>query len=211
MNSTSNQQAVSIILELVGPASLGLDPEKPAASELMSWCAMALGILSLDVSTVRLVVTGDLIESVKQRSTSEHQQQNYDTRRNSGIVAAKTMSLGDGRVDVLVPAWWFSIEVTDDQKDDCERLAKRTTVHEAQHVAMAQAGEADGDYAGEPWARHNFLNIADQVIGEYRAETAVGPALRGADDVWDEIDVLVTLKEHLRRIVDEYQVHLDVS
>jgi hypothetical protein len=84
--------------------------------------------------------------------------------------------------------------------------------HEAFHVAMDQAGEADSDFEGEPWVRRNFLVAADAIINEFRAESAVPPEVRSGDFRWDAVEILRTLRDALVRVASvEYQDHLDVG
>lgn len=211
MSSEKSPTTVPIALEWVDPALLGMDPVNPAATELMTWCATALGLLDIDPANVRITITGDMVTSVRDRSTSDHHRENYDLRRSTGMVAAKTMDTPEGGHEVLMPHWMFDTDKTAEQRENCDALVKRTIVHEAQHVVMSQAGETADTYAAEPWARRNFLVVAQQVVDEYRAESAVPLELRTHDSGWDCLDVLVTLRDDLRSIVYNYQTHLDVG
>ncbi|GAB3435084.1 hypothetical protein GCM10027517_03870 [Phycicoccus ginsengisoli] len=192
---------------------LGIDPEAPVAPELLTTCASILAVAAVDAERCRLIVAGDFVASVQERSTSDYYRENYDLRRSTGMVAAKTMTLADGSIDVLVPAGWFSLDLTSEQADEVRSLAVRAVWHEAQHVAIAQAGESDPEaFVGEPWARRNFLTVADQVIEEYRAERALAGDFVVGGHGWDLGEVLETWRNDLIRIACvEYQEHLDVG
>ena len=164
-----------------------------------------------DPGTARLVVTGDFLASVKDRIDDPLERDFFDLRRNDGLVAAKTMRRLDGRIVVLVPAWWFAIapDASADHHKSRELHVKRTLVHEARHVAMIQTGEDDRRFDAEPFARRALLMTADQVIGEYRAESGVGAELRVGSPPWDPIAILTSLRCELARVVTEYQAHPD--
>ena len=202
-----------ITIENADLAWFGMDESNPVAPELMGFCAAVLRAIAPSPERVQLVVTGDFVASVRKRSITEHQQQNYDVARSSGVVGAKTMPRPDGTIDVITPAWWFMGDDDPAVVLEREAMAKRTIAHEAFHVAMEQAGEAECAYEHEPWARQNMLAIADSVIAEYRAESAVNPSLRNNPDLaWDPVELITHLRDALGRIAKiEYQAHLDVS
>jgi hypothetical protein len=203
-----------LVLDYLDPTAIGVDAEAGTMPPLVYECLKILGAASLRPSETRLVLSGDFVASVRDRLPDGPNRDNYDTARGDGIVAGKTMTLDDGRIDVVMPAGVF-VPVEDDTDADEERIliVIRTISHEAQHVAMGQGGESDAtDYAGEAgWARRNFLVVADQVIGEYRAEAAVARALRSAL-TWEPVDILRRVRNDLRRIaLVDYQQHLDAG
>ena len=212
MEDEQERPHVGLGLEWVDLKQIGVDLETDTFPDLMIWCASALTALAPDPGTVRLVVTGDFVRSAKDRMADFVKRDEFDLVRNGGVVGAKTLTLADGRIDVLFPAWWFVTDgTTDEERAALEQLAKRTLVHEAQHVSMTQSGEEFEPPDGEPWARTNFLAIAGQVLDEYRAEAGVGTELRAGEERWEPITILTTLRENNARIVDEYQVHRDVG
>ena len=212
MEDEQGRSVVGVALEEVDPTWIGVDVQTSATPALLGWCVVALTDLVPDPGTVRLVVTGDFLASVKDRITEPLERDFFDLRRNDGLVAAKTMRRPDGRIDVLVPAWWFAIapDATADQQKSLEFHARRTLVHEARYVAMSQTGEDDPRFDAEPFARRTLLVTANQVIGEYRAESGVGAELRVGSASWDPIAILTSLRRGLARVVAEYQEHLDI-
>lgn len=198
-----------LVLDWVDPVAIGVDAETGAVPRLMYWSAVTLSNLAVDPERCRLVVTGDFVESTRARMESDFHRDKFDMKRSVGEVAAKTMAMPDGSVDVLVQAHWFS---DSEPSDDAERIIMRTVVHEGQHVAMIQADEVGGDYPDQLWARRNLLVAASQVIDEFRAEAAVAAHLRGPASSWDLVSVMEDARQRLQQIVCvEYQEHLDVS
>lgn len=216
--------AARFVLEYVDPTILGISPANPTATETMEFCRGVLSLLALKPESVTLVVSGEFIESVKSRLPDGLYRDSYDLERGAGSVAAKTMRVGD-EIHVIMPAWLFldsdaageKLSAEDAQElisseDDRARLARRTAVHEAHHVAMYQAGEDDTDFSGEGWARQSFLNVAHQVIAEYRAELGVPRTLREGYETVFPLSSLEVLRSDLHRIAAvEYQQHLDVG
>lgn len=204
--------------------ALGMDPVNPSPTELMDFCRAALGTLAIRVEEVTFVIAGDFIESVKSRLPAGAYRDAFDVDRGAGTVGAKTMRVGD-EIHVIFPAGLFldsawaratlSPEDAEQITGTAEFRAKqvrRTVVHEAQHVAMDQAGEDNQDFGSVPWARHNFLVVAHQVIAEYRAELGVPSDLREAYEAEFPVESLNHLREDLRRITTvEYQSHLNVE
>jgi len=202
----------SLVLEWVSPENLGIDSDSGTVPPLLYASLSTIGRAALRATEVRLVLTGDFVASVRERIPEGPFRDAYDTTRGDGIVAGKTMDREDGTIDVVLPAWMFV--ALDDSDDEADRapLVLRTVAHEAQHVAMDQAGEAEGaGYSDEKrWARRNFLAMADQVVGEYRAEVALKRDVRTAAS-WNPVDILGRLRADLRRIaLVDYQEHLDV-
>lgn len=202
---------VGLALEAVDPAHLRVDLDTGTVPPLMLWCVAALTQLSPEPSQVRLVVTGDFVGSVRARLGTDDGPVSFDLARGSGFVGGKTMPTPDGRIDVLTHASWFADPDDEPVRQVLEQLTKRTVVHEAQHVAMAQQhqGYVTPDDTG--WRMTNLLSAADSVMGEYRAELGVGPGLRQGDLAWNALSVLGSLRSDLARVVADYQVHLDVG
>lgn len=206
-------ELAGLVLEHLDPALLGVNPEAGTVSPLIYECLKILGAASLRPAETQLVIAGDFVASVRDRLPVGPYRDHYDTTRGDGFVGGKTLTLPDGHIDVVMPAGIF-VPVEDDDEAARERIliAIRTVSHEAQHVAMGQAGEAEvTEFENEPgWARRNFLVAADQVIGEYRAEAAIDLALRSAL-AWEPVDILRRVRNDLRRVaLVDYQEHLDV-
>ena len=200
---------VGLVLEWADLEALHVDVEAGTVPELMGWCVAALTELAPDPSHVTLVVTGDFVASVHSRLGPDRRQA-YDLERGSGFVGGKTMLRPDGGLDVLLHAWWFG-EVEEEFRERTAQLVKRTLVHEAQHVAMAQQEREHTIADGTGRIMTNLLSGADSVLGEYRAELGVGPTLRDGELVWDALLVLEALRSDLARVVNDYQEHLDVG
>ncbi|GAA2121625.1 hypothetical protein [Glycomyces algeriensis] len=208
MSNDADPPHAAVALEYISPEELELDPANPVGPELMMWCSLVLGAVALDPSRTLLVISGDFVASVRDR-LEPGLREKYTTVRNDGTVGAKTMARPDGSVHVVIPADWFKAALIVDEPEQFESIVKRTIAHEAFHVAMIQAGEAESLFESEPHARRNFLVSAEEVISEFRAETAVAPELRAGDVPWDTIEALRSLRASLARIAAEYQVHGD--
>lgn len=199
------------MLEFTDPTLLGMTLENPNATELIAACAFLLGQVALEPNRARLVITGDFVESVRQRLEDGPYRDSYGVDRSTGVVAGKTMRMPDGSLDVLMPDTLFEIDKTPDESDAAYRAAVYTVLHEGRHVAMTQAGETDPDLSHLPWGRMNLENVADQVIQEYRAERALDRSVLGSLNDWDVAGVLTHWHTALVRITCvEYQEHLDV-
>lgn len=198
--------ATAVIFEDVDPPALGVDPQSGETPALINFCRAALAQMALDPDSVALVVSGDFVASVKRRLPRGPYRDRYDEVRGAGTVGAKTMVVGE-EIHVVVPAWQFE----DQSSDEATLGVRRTVVHEAQHVAMQQAGEDDGVFPDEPWARANFLTAAHQVIVEYRAELGVPNLLRRDFEVELSGSAVQALQADLVRIDDRYQGDLDVG
>lgn len=216
--------------EYVDLELLGMDPQSPVATETLSFSSALLGAIALSPESCQLVVTGDFVESVKQRLPRAEYRDGFDIARGAGLVGGKTMRVGE-EVHVLLPATLFitdtaTIAVPGSSEEPVtfvqafglsnaevrDKIARRTVLHEAQHVAMIQAGEDVDPSEDEPWVHRNFLTVANQVISEYRAERAVPADLRDADDEQDALSGLLALRADFHRIAAvEYQDHLDVA
>lgn len=204
--------SIALVLEYVDPSLIYVDLDAGTYPQLLRACASCLVACGVDTNKTRLVITGDFVQSVRDRGEAgSTYHENYDTQRNTGMVGGKTIPLPDGTVDVLLQAVMFLPE--HQETDWLAETTLHTLVHEAQHVLTAQNGEQDGDFQSEPWARLNFLTAADQVIEEYRAECVaseiVGSSGWNGDDLVASINAWLTA---LRRIATvEYQSHLDVD
>jgi hypothetical protein len=206
--------SVSLVFEYVDPSVLGTDLETGEFPPLLRACAGALVACGVDTAKTRLVITADFVQSVQDRGepgSSYHE--SYDTQRNTGMVGGKTIPLPDSTVDVLLQAAMFVPLEDSEDADDVAETALHTVVHEAQHVVIAQHGEASEDFESAPWARRNLLVAADQVIEEYRAELVacgvVGPSGWNTEDL---VSSAKTWLADLQRIATvEYQSHLDTG
>lgn len=121
----------------------------------------AVSSIAVDADRVRLVITGDFVQSVRDRTLSEYYRENYDMERGTGMVGRKTMTLADGSVDVLLHASGFQAPGSEDDRTERENLTRRTTVHEANHVAMEQAGVGALTYVTQPWAQLPVAPLRD--------------------------------------------------
>lgn len=212
MSDDTELQFAAVTGEYLDMSALGIDPANPVGSDLMAWCAAFLGTVAPEPARTRLIISGDFVTSVRDRLEAGFYRDNFTTERGNGVVGGKTMTLPDGNVHVIIPAFVFKEAFDGEHPHEAERLIKHTVAHEAFHVAMHQAGEADNPFQDEPWVRRNFLVAADEIINEFRAEAAVPPELRGEDLRWDSIEILRTLRTSLVRIAaEEYQDHQDVQ
>lgn len=203
--------AIAVVLEYVHLAVLNIDAEAGQVPPLLRDCADLLAACGVVADKTRLVITGDFVRSVQDRGEpGSTYHENYDTRRNTGMVGGKTIPRPDSMVDILLHAALF---VPGDDEEYAAEIALRTLVHEAQHVVIAQNGEAGCDVESAPWARRNFLVSADQVIEEYRAESVACRV--GGPNGWNTGDLVTTVRtwhEDLQRIaLKEYQSHLDAA
>jgi hypothetical protein len=161
-------------MEAVSFEALGVDPKDPQPTELMNICRVILATVALRPAEVVFVVTGDFVESVRSRLPEEVRHR-FDMDRGAGTLAAKTMHLNDA-VHVLFDDWLFhdldyarQVLPEDEAAEFAgtaparEKAVMRTATHEAQHVAMYQAGEDSADFAGLQWARATLLGPAHQV------------------------------------------------
>lgn len=198
--------AVALVLEDVDPEVLGVDVRADQAPELINFSRPILAAMAVEPEAVRLMITGKFVESVRCRLPESAYRDNYDEARGAGMVGAKTMVVAD-EIHVVFPAWLFQ----GPRDEKAGLLARRTAVHEAQHVAMEQHGEDGGGFPDEPWARRNLLTIAHQVIVEYRAELGVPESLREGFETTLNADTPLALREDLVLIDDAYQQNLDVE
>src|SRR4051794_543851 len=100
---------MAIALEYTDLTSLGMDPDNPQATELISACAAVLFSNALDPSRCRLVITGDFIRSTRQRLPEGPYRDNFHLNRSTGLVAGKTITLPDGTIDVLLHDFLFTL------------------------------------------------------------------------------------------------------
>jgi len=207
--------------EAVDPELLGMDPATWVPSESVNFCRAVLGTLALRPEEVTLVVAGDMVKSVRDRLPEGVDRDAFNDERGAGMLAGKTMQVGDA-VYVLLPYWFFvdsaaALRVLGDEDADdfvaAEetrfRLARRTVIHEAQHVVMFQAGEGAIDFSGAARARRDFVALAHFIVDEYRAELGVPTEVRETFETEVESTTLPNLQSNLSRIVNEYQLHLD--
>ena len=206
------ERTLAVAIEYADPALLGVDAANGSFPELIQTCGEVLLACGADPVRTRLVITGDFVQSVRDRGEPDSEyHQNYDTRRNDGVVVGKTIDRDDNTVDVLLQGGLFLVDGEDDQLAFQTETAIRTLVHEAQHVVTRQNGEDGSTFEESEWARRNFLTAADEVIEEYRAERVatrlVGP---GGWNTAGLVGTARTWLNDLQRIaLEEYQQHLD--
>lgn len=202
------------------PEMLGVRPDG-TVSELILKCLEQLADSATSPEKVALVITDDFTSAVRSRMPISLGK-SFTEERGGGIVGGKTMQVGD-EIHVVVHAWMFldadaaerigldaesvaSLRVHEEAR---ARLALRTVTHEAQHVAMDQAGEGSCEYPSPSWRRQYFLVIADQIISEYRAECGVLLDLRDDGDELPPSDSLAALVNLLVAAERDFRSHGD--
>lgn len=166
---------------------------------------------------VTFVITLNFVAAVERREPAVA----FRTDRGSGMVAARTMPRPDGTVHVLMPADFIGAK--DDQGEplytargalagdpNLVQMMRRTLVHEAQHVVMAQRGSDWRAYdalAVTPEAAKHHYGAAAKMCDEHRAEynaiQLTAPKPPTANDV---LDVLSHLGQELAAANDRFQV-----
>lgn len=199
------------MLQFVDPSTIGVDPQTGVIPDAMWQCLQLLGEVAPASERVRLVVTGNFIQSVQERLGEHPSAEDFDLQRGSGLVAGKTMPEPDGSIDVLLHAGFFSVDVESDEHASAAALAIRTVVHEAHHVAMRQNDQSYETPADQTWRDRNFTSSADSVIDEYRAEAGVAIVLVADESPWSPLEVLAALSKELGEVTASYQEHLDVG
>lgn len=122
---------------------------------------------------VTLVLAGDFGASVQRRLPSDHPP--YTTDRVGGVAVAKTMDRGDGGFDVVMGiAWLFGRGDEEEQAEALWRVNSlmHAAIHEAQHVATGQRGEATNGArtsVGLPGVHSDYVASAGVAMEEYRA------------------------------------------
>jgi hypothetical protein len=210
-------------LEDVNPVLLGMDPNSLVPTPQIDAARALLGSSTPDPKTVVLVVTGDMVESVRKRLANAAEARAYNDARGAGTLVGKTMPVGD-ETHVLMPAWIFADnDAARNLLDNAaakewiagsearSKSIARTVVHEAQHVILQRAGEDQDDFPGEPRARHSLLMIAHTVVDEYRAELGVPKEMREDFELSVAPESLKAWREGIRHSVQSYQSHLNVE
>ena len=109
MTDAEPAPALGLVLECLPPEQASLTQQEleadPGTASLMLVCVAARDALRPDDNErPRLVVTGDLVQSVHDRE--ERDGKPFTVERGAGIVAAKAMAPNaDGVVDILVPLY----------------------------------------------------------------------------------------------------------
>jgi len=122
---------------------------------------------------VTLVLAGDFAASVQRRLPADHPP--YTTDRAGGVAIAKTMDRDDGGYDIVMGiGWLFGRGDEEEQEEALWRVDNllHTAIHEAQHVATGQRGEAtNGARAtlGRAGVHSEYVASAGVVMEEYRA------------------------------------------
>lgn len=137
---------------------LGMVAESWIPTAQVNSARAILALTAVDMATVVLVVTGDMVASTRWR-LPQQQRDSFNDDRGAGTLGGKTMAVLD-EVHVLMPSWlYFSSESAASLMPESEaaefladtearhELARRTIVHEAQHVLMKQNGEAEVQFA----------------------------------------------------------------
>ncbi|WP_456695502.1 hypothetical protein [Aeromicrobium sp. P5_D10] len=201
----AEKSTLILSLEYVDPEELGVQSGSIAPDSMIATCAGILHDLALEPQHVRMVITGNFVQSVRDRMSNAEEAAAYDVGRNEGIVGGKTMDRTDGTIDVILQAVIFAVEGTSEELDSLRQIAIHTTTHEAQHVVMKQAGEDSADFAHLPFAKRWFAAIAHDIINEYRAEAAVPQSISLTEEGWDCAEVAANLIESLRTVDNGYQ------
>lgn len=212
---------VAYAFEAVDPVLLGMDAESWIPTEQVNLARAILALTAVNMTKVVLVVTGDMVESTRER-LPQQQRDLFSDERGAGMLGGKTMAVGD-EVHVLMPCWLYvDTEAAASLMPESEaaeflagtearaELARRTIVHEAQHVLMTQNGEAGVQPAGAR-ARRDFLFLAHDVIDEYRAELGVPASLRAAFEYEVAQETLPAFREGLKQAVQDYERHGNVE
>ncbi len=213
---------VAYAFEGVNPILLGMDEETWIPTQQVNLARAILALTAIDMTKVVLVVTGDMVTSTRKR-LEPHLRDAFRDERGAGTLGGKTMTVGD-EVHVLMPFWLYADAeaaaelMPGDEAEEFRAgtearaaLARRTVVHEAQHVLMTQKGEAGIDLSGTDRARRDFLYLAHDVLDEYRAEVGVAAGLREDFEYEVADETLPAFREGLRRAVREYQRHRNVE
>jgi hypothetical protein len=125
-----------------------------------------------DPSGVTLVIPGDVAAAVHRRDPSVP----YTLERGSGLVGGRTMSMPDGRIDVIMNAGFllaFDENNTPVLNRDALQILRRTLIHEAQHVVMHQRRSSFDEYGYRAVAgvfNRQVAGNAAKMCDEHRAE-----------------------------------------
>jgi hypothetical protein len=206
MRENEPSELRTVTLEAVDPDAIAVDVEAGSLPDLLRWCVDTLASSVPEPDKASLVVTGDFVGSVRSRLREGSPAESYGVERGTGIVAGKTMDRGDGTIDVLLPAFFFVADAGDEQRSASARIASRTLVHEAAHVAALQ-NEQTFDYAGEPGRDGDLQTLAYEILDEYRAEVTVPLEMREGELPLDGLEALDTLAQGLARAAAAYQQH----
>jgi hypothetical protein len=209
VSETPDQQWCGLVLEYIEFDWFGMDPDAPAATQLMAECVGVMSKLVVEPRGCRLVVTGDFVRSVRDRLPDGPYRDSYGLDRNTGMVAGKTMSVTDSGFDVLMHAAVFVEEALGQGDGELTDSVLHTAAHEALHVAIAQAGEKGPPYEGLPMGRASLMHMADELLEEYRADCDLAST---SNWVAGMSESLAHWHDALSRIACiEYQEHLDVD
>jgi hypothetical protein len=196
------------------------DPSPDAVQRGLEHLAEVLADLVDRPDEVTLVVPVGLADAVKWRQPS----QPYHTERGSGVVAARTMRLPDGGVEVIVETGFLAdVDSTGHASftpAGLPRLSqsglqelRRTIVHEAQHAVMIQRESGYEQYELETHAadfpRWDYA-MAVKICDEHRAEwNAVQLTTHKPPSRKDILDVLSHLGTELTAADARYQAAQD--
>ncbi|WP_282837385.1 hypothetical protein [Microbacterium flavum] len=211
------------VFEEVNPVLLGMDQETWVPNRQVNLARAVLGTLAPNPETVVLVVTGDIVQSARDRFPEAARAEAFDDERGAGTLGGKTMTVG-AETHVLMPYWFYTDNdavrdlMGDEEAEEWiagsearEKLAIRTAVHEAQHVIMKQAGEDENDFSDAWRARGMFLTLAHDIIDEYRAELGVATGMREDFESRIAPETLLAWRAALTGAASDYQKHRDVQ
>jgi hypothetical protein len=98
-----------------------------------------------DPTGVTLIIPADVVAAVQRREPDGP----YTLERGSGLVSGRTMSMTDGRIDVVINAGWllaFDENNVPMLNREPMKIIRRGLVHEAQHVVMHHRGSGFDAY-----------------------------------------------------------------
>jgi hypothetical protein len=186
------------------------DPRPQALQRGFIELAELLHQLVDDPAVVTLVIPVDVADAVQRREPDVP----YTLERGSGIVGGRTMSMPDGRIDVIInggPLLGFDQDNVPILRREPLKLISRGVVHEAQHVVMRQRGSGFEGYdveavEGSRQLAGSAAILCDEHRAEWQAIQLTEPELPTVGDV---TAVLETLGRQLFAANETYQATHD--
>ena len=201
MTGDADRQDLDLVLEHVPPElARTIRPEHPDGEGFVAVTrtvdTVRDALRPQDRGRTRVVLTGDLVRSVTDRTTGQGRP--YSLEIGAGTVMGKTMRATTDRiVDILIPIY----DVLPSGEDDGalrDRYSRHVAAHEAVHASMfhlgtdpfdahlrRRCGPATAQYvamAGEQVEEHLAEFLANQVAR--RASCATAEVMRDAFDAW---------------------------
>lgn len=207
--SQSNEPVVQVQLEAVNPELAELLTTASPLPEFLVVCVNAATEIAHVPENVKLVITGDFVQSVKARLSDTEAAGSFNLSRGEGVVAGKTMRDGD-YMAVILHAAVFQQALDYRANPDAAELFLRTLVHEMNHVSMWQRGESAAPTEITDWKLLNLMGSASAIIDEYRAEVGAQGRMRRDECDWNPNEIILWLERTLIDVVTEYQDHQDV-